>query len=286
MARSRSELPHWSAQRPDRTGKRDIKRGVEYAARAGYFTKGLIHATIGVLATMTALGFSGGRIVGTHSAIETLRSQPFGQAVLWAIAVGLVGYVVWRLVEAFADPEQRGQGTKALIRRLGLAISGLVYAGLAVFTVRLVTGSGAGGNQDQSQESTAAVMQYEWGIWVVALIGIGFIAVAAYQGYRAYATKFEQDWRTDQMSPVVRHWSVALSRFGIAARAVSFALIGWFFVQAAYRADPSEARGLDGALHEFYDEPHGAVWLALIGIGFICYGVYCALNAKYKQITP
>lgn len=267
--------------------EKKIGRAVEYAARAGYLVKGLIFATIGLLATMTAFGFAGGSLVGPRSAIETLRSRPFGQAILWLVAVGLVGYVVWRLVEAFGDPEHRGSDMKALVQRAGLAISGLVYGALAVFTVRLLIGpSGSAGGERQSQESAATLMQYEWGVWLVGLIGLALIGVALYQAYRAYSVEFERDWKTAEMGPTVRHWSVTLSRFGIAARALSFALIGWFVVQAAYRADPSEARGIDGALREFYDEPYGEVWLALIGMGFICYGIYCVLNARFKRIDP
>ena len=290
MARSSSCLPDSAerAVRASRSSKPEASRAIEYAARAGYFVKGFIYATIGVLAAMTALGFAGGRIVGTRSAVETIRSQPFGQAILWAVAIGLTGYVVWRVVQAFADPEHRGSDFKAMVQRVGLAISGLVYAALAVFTVRLLAGNGgqAAGGGDESQRSTAMLMQYEWGVWLVGLIGLSMIGVALYQAYRAYSIEFEKDWRTGEMGPIVLHWSVPLSRFGIAARAVAFALIGWFFLRAAIQADPSEARGLDGALRSFYDEPWGEVWLATVGIGFVCYGIYCALNGRFKRINP
>jgi hypothetical protein len=234
---------------------------------------------------MTALGFAGGRIVGTESAVATLRDQPFGQAMLWVVAIGLLGYVLWRFVQAFMDPEHKGDDATGLARRFGLAVSGITYLALSIFTFRLIMGSGSSGSSG-SQKSTGMLMQYEWGIWVIGLIGAVFIGVGCYHLYRAYAIKFSDDWKTHEMDPAVCKWSIRLSRFGIAARAVAFALIGWFFIQAALQADPSEARGLEGALRTFYEQPYGQVWLGLIGFGFLCYGLYCVINARFKRINP
>jgi hypothetical protein len=272
--------------RRTRVAAPDVKRSIEMAARAGYLVKGVIYAIIGALAVMTALGFSGGRIVGTESAIQTLRTQPFGQFLLWAVALGLIGYVVWRIVEAVGDPERRGNDFKGLAQRIGLGVSGLTHATLAVFTVRLALGRGDQASDDGNEASTAMLMQHSWGIWIVLAIGLVLIGIAGYQAYRAYAIKFERDWHVAEMSAQTRRYSVALSRFGIAARAVAFGLIGWFFVQAAIEADPSEAKGLTGALRSFYEEPYGEVWLTLIGLGFVCYGIYCAINARFKRIRP
>jgi hypothetical protein len=271
----------------EHTGSREAKRGVEYAARAGYVAKGIVYTTIGILAAMTAFGFSGGRIVGTRSALEVLRTQPFGQAILWAIAVGLVGYVIWRLFQAIADPEHKGNDPRGLAKRIGLAVSGLSYGALAVYTIARLTGNGGdGGAGDSGQQSAATIMQYRWGIWLVGLIGIVWLGVACYQAYRAYAVEFRKRWHASEMTGRMLQWSTRLSRFGIAARAISFACIGVFLVQAALQADPSEARGLDGALRSFSDEPYGAVWLGVIGLGFVCYGAYCALNARFRHINP
>ena len=259
--------------------------GVEFAARWGYAAKGIVYATIGILAAMTAFGFNGGRIVGTRSAIETLRTQPFGQALLWAIGLGLLGFVIWRFTQTFLDPENRGNDAKGLIARLGLAASGLTYGALAVSTLGLLVGrTGASSSAGGSRESAATIMQYPLGIWMVGLVGAVLVGVGGYQAYRAYSTPFRKHWRTSEMSAEALRWSTRLSSFGIAARAVAFALMGWFFIQAARRADPNEAQGLDGALRSFTDEPYGTAWLALIGLGFFCYGVYCGINARYKRI--
>jgi hypothetical protein len=263
----------------------DGKSWVELAARAGYGAKGTVYGLVGVLAASTALGFGGGRIVGTQSALETLRVQPFGQVMLVAMAAGLAGFVLWRFVQSIFDPENRGDDGPGIARRAGLAISGLTYSGLAFSTVKLLSG-GAGGASSSSDESARTVMELPGGLWLVGGFGAAMIGVACYQAYRAWAAPFSKHWKQSQMSRAAVQLGTLVSRFGIAARAISFALIGWFFVQAALRANPEEARGLDGALRAFYQQPYGELWLGAIGFGFVCYGAYCGINAVYKRIDP
>ncbi len=282
-------MPTRSASRGSFMSRTNTGRAIEYAARGGYTIKGFVYGTVGILAFMTALGFGGGRIVGTRSAIESLRSQPFGQALLWTIVVGLIGYVVWRFVQAITDPEHKGSDLKGLAQRTGLIVSGLTYAVLSFTTLTLLVdgfGRSSSGGGDGSQQSAGILMRYEGGIWIVAAIGVVFIGVGCFQAYRAYAISFSDAWKLDEMGVDTHKWSIRISRFGIAARAVAFGLIGWFFIRAALQADPNEARGLAGAMRSFYDEPFGAVWLGLIGLGFVCYGVYCVLNARFRRIDP
>lgn len=282
-------MPARSASRGSSTSRTGAGRAIEYAARGGYTIKGFVYGTVGVLALMTALGFGGGRIVGTSSAIESLRSQPFGQVLLWAIAVGLIGYVVWRFVQAIMDPEHKGSDLKGLAQRAGLIVSGLTYAVLSFTTLTLLIasfGRSSSGGGDGSQQSAGLLMRYEGGIWIVAAIGVVLIGVGCYQAYRAYAISFSDAWKLDEMGIDTHKWSIRISRFGIAARAVAFGLIGWSFILAAVQADPNEAQGLAGAMRSFYEEPLGAVWLGLIGLGFVCYGVYCLVNARFRRIDP
>ena len=74
------------------------------------------------------------------------------------------------------------------------------------------------------------------------------IGAGVYQFYKAYAAKFEEHLRQSQMSETARCWARRIGRAGLTARGVTFAVIGWFLVRAALDVDPSEARGLAGAL--------------------------------------
>jgi len=268
-----------------RASRSDLAAGaIEVCARFGYAAKGLVFGTVGVLAVMTVLGFAGGRIVGTEGAVQTLGNNPYGQATLVGIAIGLIAYVIWRLVQAFFDAERKGTDAKGWMMRIGFLISGLAYASLALFTLRHLQGTENADSGGGSQEATSTLLSHDWGVWLVAGTGVGFIGVGLYQFYRAYTAKFRDNWRRAQMGVDEERWAVRLSRLGIAARATSFVLIGGFLLEAAVTANPAEAEGLRGALTAFISEPWGEAWLALIGLGFICYGIYCFVNARYRHI--
>jgi hypothetical protein len=266
--------------------RRGTRSGIEMLARAGYFAKGAVFGTVGLLTAMTAFGFAGGRITGTRGAIAVISGQAFGKALLILIALGLGGFVVWRFVQAIKDPERHGTDPKGLVQRAGLLVSGVIYAGLALFTLRLVAGGGGGSGDDGTEQTAGWLMSNPAGIWLVGLVGAVVIGAALYQIYRVVTASYRRQWDLSGMSLRETIWATRISAVGIAARAVALALIGWFFIEAALQADPSEAEGLEGALQAFAGGDYGPLWLALIGVGFICYGVYCIVNGRYKRISP
>ena len=105
---------------------------METLARFGYVAKGFVYGAIGILALMTAFSVGGGKTTGTSGALQSIAQQPFGQILLILIAIGLVGYVIWRLVEAVNDPEDKGTDAKGIFSRLGYLVSGIAYVGVAV----------------------------------------------------------------------------------------------------------------------------------------------------------
>ena len=72
--------------------------------------------------------------------------------------------------------------------------------------------------------------------------------------------------------------------FGLIARGVVFLIIGGFLIVAAWQADPSEARGLAGALRTVQEQPWGWVLLGIVGLGLIAFGIYGGIQAVYRRI--
>ena len=60
-------------------------------------------------------------------------------------------------------------------------------------------------------------------------------------------------------------WVDVTGRVGLVARALVFAVVGYFLVRAAVSYNPNTAVGLDGALRKVHDEPHGTLLLAAGG---------------------
>lgn len=260
---------------------RALSDGVEWAARAGYAAKGIVYGLVGVLAVQQAVG-RGGDISGTSGALEHIRSAPFGQALLWAVVVGLAGYVVWRLVQALVDPEaDASDDDHRWANRLFYFGSAVLYGLLAWSAVDLLVGNGGGSSGGGSQSWAARLMGTGWGVWVVAAIGVGIIGRGLLQLWKAYTESFREKIASFDLGPGRQKWTVAASRLGLTARGVTFGIIGGSFVHAALTHDPSEARGLEGSLEFLVRSP----WLlGAVGGGLVGYAIYQWVKARYRLI--
>merc|ERR1711916_144304 len=110
----------------------------------GIATKGVVYFLAGILTTMAAIG-AGGQKTDSKGVFSFIQNQAFGQVLLAIIALGLAGYVFWRLYQAIADPENIGDDAKGTFTRLGYAISGIVYGTLTYTAVKMITETGSSG---------------------------------------------------------------------------------------------------------------------------------------------
>jgi hypothetical protein len=256
---------------------------VERLARLGYLAKGIVYAIVGVLAVQAAFG-AGGQTTDTKGALGAIAAQPFGKFLLALLTVGLIGYVVWRFVQAVQDPEHKGDDAKGWATRLGYAVSGLIYASLAFTAIGLIRGSGGGGGGNSEQDWTARLLAQPFGQWLVGLVGAFVIGLGFYQLYQAYKAKFRKQMKLQEMSPTEETWATRIGRFGLGARGVVFCIIGFFLLQAARQSDASEVRGLDGALQSLAQQPYGPWLLGIVALGLVAYGIHMAVQARYIRI--
>jgi len=253
-------------------------------ARLGYATIGVVYLMIGTLATQAALG-TGGAIADTRDVLVTIARQPFGRVLLGLTALGLSGYVLWRLIQACVDPERKGTDARGLLTRLGFAVSGLAYATLAVLAARMALGVGGAGGPAAEQAWTARLLAQPCGPWLVGSLGGMMIGVGLAHFYQAYTAPFMQEYATGEMSARQQHWARRLGQFGLAARGVTFGIMGGFFLYAGVSADPSEARGLGGALVAVAQQPYGPWLLGVVALGLVAYGLFCLSQALYRRVV-
>lgn len=220
----------------------------------------------------------------TQGALHTIAAQPFGSFLIALVAIGLVGYALWRFVEAVIDPENEGTEATGLAKRLGYAVSGAIYAGLAFTAAQLAIGSGGGGGRDSKQAWTERILQQPLGQWLIGIVGAIIIGVGFYQFYKAYRSKFRRQLRLSEMSQKEETWAIRISRFGLAARGVVFVIAGFFLIQAARQSDSNQVRGLDGALQALAQQPYGKFLLGVVALGLIAYGFFMWVQARYRRI--
>lgn len=256
---------------------------IERLARFGFAAKGVVYALVGLLAAQTALG-SGGATTDPEGVLQKIVTQPFGQILLGLIAIGLLGYTLWRFVQAFLDPEGKGTDAKGLVQRLGFAVNGLVYAGLALSAVQIILGTSRSSSGSGPSDWTRLVLAQPLGQWLVGTAGALIIGIGFYEFFEAYSAKFRQKLKLDEMSRQEKTWITRMGRFGLAARGVVFCLIGFFLIQAARQSDASQARGVGGALQALSQQPYGPWLLGIVAFGLVAYGIYYIAQGHYRQI--
>lgn len=256
---------------------------IERFARVGYTAKALLYATIGVLAARAAVG-AAGRTTDTRGAMATVLEAPFGRALLLVIALGLVGYAAWRILEAVADPERRGRDLKGLAMRAGFLTRAGIHLGLAYSAVRLAIGqqSSSAGSAQNTKEAASTAVRLTGGMWLVWIAAAGIGCYGIYQLYRAARAKLSTQLDIGEASVELGTWVIAVSRFGIAARGLVFMAIGYLLAHAAMRHDPHRAGGIGDALRTL--EGLGRWPFVGIASGLVAYGAYELLNARYRRI--
>ena len=295
MATSRvkegAERGQQALRHPAREARADAESGsgwYAWVARIGLLAKGVSFAIVGVLAIKLALG-DGGKATSRQGALQTLADEWFGKGLLILLAAGFAAYAIWRFVQAFAEREDEGEAkgeAKKWGKRAGYVGRGLIYAGLTFSTIKILTGSGGQESQNQkAHKTTATVLDWPGGRWLVGIAGLCIVGAGLWNAYRGIARKFEDKWRTGRMSETERKWGGRAGLVGHLARAVVFTLIGIFVTKAAIEFDPKEAIGLDGALQKLVGQTYGPWLLGLTAAGLIAYAVFCLVDARYRDVS-
>ena len=251
-------------------------------ARLGYAAKGIVYLLVGWIALRSALG--DGETTGSHGALEFLVAKPFGKVLLALLAVGLLGYAIWRFVQAVTDPEHEGTEPKGLAKRAYMVASGILHTALFVAAIRLVLGDSRGGEEGTSGWA-ARLMEQPAGRWLLGLVGVAVILAALQQLRLAYGNGYREHVRVDLLEPEVARWFGPLARLGLVSRSVVFTIIGGFLVAAAVHAQPGEAKGVGEALATLQRQPAGTALLLVVGLGLAAYGVYELVKARYRVIA-
>lgn len=254
---------------------------IEQLARFGYAVKGVVYLIVGLLATLVALDIRN-NAPGTSDVFQIIETQPLGKFLLAVVAIGLTSYAVWRFIQALIDPEYQGRNANRVFPRLGYAISGASYAGLAVTAVQIT--AGASSDSSWRHDWTALLLAQPFGKWLVGIVGVVVLGVGVSFAYVAFTAKLRQRLKLTKMSKTQLKWAMGVGRFGITARGVAFGIIGLLLIQAAVQSDPDEAKGLGGALQTLAEEPFGQWLLIIIAVGLVAYAIHLLILSRYRRI--
>ena len=256
---------------------------LELLERLGYVVRGVLYAVMGFLALKIALASPGGKATSLLGSLVWLIGNPLGKVVLVVTIIGLVAYSLWGFVRAIYDPLHRGRDAKGIVARLGFVTSAVSYLAVALFALHILAGQGAA-STDTTQQTVNTLLTNPLGGAVTVVLGVFSMGIGIGQFIEAYRATFAQDLKAAEMTRSERDIAIALGRFGMAARGVTFLVIGWFLIQAGIHHAPSKATGFGGAFLFLLAQPYGRWLLGVVALGFIALGVHSFACARWVRL--
>lgn len=261
----------------------DVRSGL---ARFGLVAKGMLYVVLGALAVQLALGNGSGDQASQTGALEAVANQPFGPWLLGALALGLLAHGAWQLVAALTGDPVEGDDA---IHRLKYSVKTVIYLGLGGLAVaalfrRGTTGDGGGsGGGEGSDQAASLLLDLPGGTWIAIGAGVVIVAVGLYEIVRhgRQATFMERIGHT--VGGRTRRNVERAGRAGYSALGIVALITGGFFVVAAVRHDPEEAKGMSEALKTLSDQPWGTGLLLAVAVGLVLYGLFCLAEARYRR---
>ncbi|WP_420081983.1 DUF1206 domain-containing protein [Streptomyces sp. JL4002] len=257
-------------------------RAREITARCGLATRGVLYVLIGTLALRVAFGDPGAQEADRQGALQELAGTPFGGALIWAVGLGFVCMMLWRLSEALtgaAGPDG-GKPTK----RLAAAGRTVFYATVAYSVLTFAAGGGGSSGDAQSRDVTAKALDLPAGQFLVGAAGIGIAVAGVVIGVQAARRTFRKHL---SMGGVPQHWRKGVEFLGVAgglARGAVFAAAGAFVLYAAVRYDPAQSKGIDDTLRSFTGTAAGPWLLVAVALGLALFGVFSWALARWREV--
>lgn len=262
-----------SSATPDVDGSEILDHGV----RIGLVAYGLVHLVVAWTAIQLALGESQGKANQT-GALQQLAQDSMGGASLYAVALGFAALVLWQAMETVTG-HRKDDGAKRLAKRGASAVKTVVYAVLAITSVKVASGNG--GRSQGTDTITAQVMSAPGGQLLVGGVGLAVIGAGGVLAFLGVTRKFTKRIDAHGSSGARRTPVVVLGTVGHVAKGVALGAIGALFVVAAVQHDADESGGLDQALRALLQQPYGRPLLIAVALGLAAYGAYCFLWARH-----
>jgi Domain of Unknown Function (DUF1206) len=269
------------ARRAERTAKQAADSGpIKTLGRVGLVAYGVVHLLVAYLAVRVALG-GGGRADKT-GALQAIAEQPAGRFLPWVLAVGLAALTLWQLAEAgWGHQDRRPQRRRSLQRLVSLGEAAVAGA-LAFSAFKVASGKGA---KSKGEKAAFVDKVFDWpaGQLLVAVVGLGIVAVALYLVYRGMTRRFVEDLDLAGAESHARDAAIRFGQVGWTALGVAYGIIGLLIVYSAVTYDAKKATGMDTALKTLAGQSYGTALLLIVAAGLACFGLYCLFDARYRR---
>jgi hypothetical protein len=256
----------------------------QLACRFGYAARGFVYLSIGVIAVMAAVELAP-EAEGSMGALRAWAEWPLGYVLLWITGLGLYGFAGWRLLQSVFDADRQGREMKAILSRIGQAISGFVYGGLgySVFgALDTLEDLAEPEERDAEQAAAQQALSMPGGVWLIVAVGVFIMAAGLANMVKAARGNLDKNLVCeDRLSEAAG----LVGRIGYGARGLAFLVSGGMLARAGLSAQAEDAAGLGDALQALERAPMGSPLLVLVALGLIAFGLFALMEARYRRIA-
>lgn len=262
-----------------------LKDLIELAARVGYGARGFVYLSVGLLTLLASVDLIGDA-VGTRGAVAWMALRPLGRLWLLLLGLGLTAFVMWRVLQSLFDADHEGTSRHGLGMRMSQAFSGMSYAFLAFTTFAFLFHTPrdpAATDLARSHEQARMVLALPFGNWLLIAAGLTLLGVGV--------ANVSRSWREDfteylACSPKTCRRVAPLARAGYIARGLAYVPLAILIVMAGVKSKASDVTTFSSALDAVERQPAGPWILALASFGFIAFGVFSFIEARFRRIKP
>jgi hypothetical protein len=271
-----------ATQAGDKAEQVGDSKALEVLARVGLVAYGVVHFLIGWLALQIAWGLSGRESADTSGAMKTLADQPFGQVLLWLVAVGLAALALWQ-ASAVIWGYRNLEGAERVRKQVTSGAKAVVFAALGYSAGAAALGAGSSSAQSQ-QQATSGVLGWPGGRVIVIVAGLVIIGVGVAAIVKGVQKSFAEEIDTSPLSPTLRTVIARLGQVGYIAKGLALGVVGGLLSYATLTFDPQKTQGLDGAMQTILAQPFGRFLLTAVALGFAAFGLFAILQSRYRRM--
>ncbi len=250
---------------------------MERAIRAGLVAYGVVHLLVGWLALQLAFGDRSEK-ASNKGAMQELAQQPFGEFLVWIIAIGMFLLVLWRVLEVVVGPQDDTDEKDRWKKRAVSGLKAALYAAVGITALNVAIGAGKSGG---GSTWTKTVMEWPGGQWIIAAVGLAVIAYGANHVRKGFTESYAKHLSAEGKSGQAGRAYLMFGKVGYIGKGLAIAIVGGLIMYGGITHDARKSGGLDQALHKVLTYPFGVVLLVIMAAGIICYGLFCFARARH-----
>jgi len=262
----------------------DERPWLRRTAQVGWLAKGVVYGSLGWAAVEIARGETAAEDAEYTGIVRSLASGGWSRVLLVLIAVGLVFYILFRVVSiALIDDND----LDAWAHRIGYGASAVTYIAISWAAANAaIRGPLPDDGEGTVERLSRSLLETTPGRVVLVVGGIVAFGVAGYFLFKGATRRFmsQIDKRNAGSTELsVIEYSGAVGWIG---RGMTVAFVAAFVTWSAIDADPDDARGLDSSMNRIAnEETWGEIAVLAVGVALLIYAFFCILSARHRRLA-